>query len=297
MESRRATRIADGFPGQRMVVLPRPAVADALARPITADLLVTDVGFFPSAAQHYIERLRGVPQAIAIYCVGGEGWAELAGCRHVIARDRLLIVPPGCAHSYGAGAKRPWSIYWCHAGGRNVPHLLEAMGISPQRPVIQVADSAGQVPLIDEALSALERGFTQVSLLVASLAMGHFFGRILADPGGGAVGVDRDQRIEQIIEFMRQSVGTAVHVRELSAMARLSPSHFAAMFKHRTGYAPLDFFARLKMREACRLLDTTTLPIKQIAARLGYDDPLYFSRAFKKIVAMAPRGYRAIRKG
>ena len=297
MESRCGIRIADGFPGQRMVVLPRPAVADALGRPITAELLVTDIGFFPSAARHYINRPTGVPQAIAIYCVGGEGWAQIAGSRHVIRRDKLLIVPPGCPHSYGAAEGRPWSIYWCHAAGRHIPHLLKSMGISPQRPVIPVADAAAQVPLIDEALTALERGFTQASLLMASLAIGHFFGRVLADPGGAPDGFDRDQRIEQTIEFMRRSIGNSVHLTELSAMARLSPSHFAAMFKRRTGYAPLDFFLRMKMREACCLLDTTRLPVKRIAARLGYDDPLYFSRAFKRIVAMAPKTYRAIRKG
>ncbi len=42
-------RRPEGFPGQRMRVLPRPLVAQALAAPATAQLLVTDVGFFPRA--------------------------------------------------------------------------------------------------------------------------------------------------------------------------------------------------------------------------------------------------------
>jgi YesN/AraC family two-component response regulator len=51
------------------------------------------------------------------------------------------------------------------------------------------------------------------------------------------------------------------------------------------------------MQKAAHLLDTTSLPIKSIAASLGYPDPLYFSRTFHKIHALSPAHYRAIAKG
>lgn len=46
------------------------------------------------------------------------------------------------------------------------------------------------------------------------------------------------------------------------------------------------------MTEACKLLQSTDLPIYQVAQRLGYGDPYYFSRQFRKAVGVSPRTYR-----
>jgi AraC-like DNA-binding protein len=59
----------------------------------------------------------------------------------------------------------------------------------------------------------------------------------------------------------------------------------------------LDFFIRLKIQRACFLLDTTDQSVKAIAADLGFDDPLYFSRCFRRVHDSSPTQYRALRKG
>jgi AraC-like DNA-binding protein len=50
------------------------------------------------------------------------------------------------------------------------------------------------------------------------------------------------------------------------------------------------------MREARRLLAGTSQPIAQIARQVGYDDPLYFSRAFREMIGQSPMDYRASAK-
>jgi AraC-like DNA-binding protein len=291
-------KIADGFPSQRMIVLPRPVVADALRKPITSDLLVTDAGMFPSAASHYIERRQGMSQAIVIYCVHGEGWTEIGGVHHVVRQDDVLVVPPGTPHLYGASTQRPWTIYWCHAAGRNVQHMLELLQVQAKEPVLRTADTRQLVPLFDQVVASLETGYTQTSLILASLTFGHFLGLLLANRRSGDSRLaDLDERIDETIDFMQQSIGGVMNISELAAIAKLSPSHYAVVFKRKTGYSVLDFFIRLKMQEACRLLDMTNLPIKSIADRLGYEDALYFSRAFRKVMHIPPREYRAHRKG
>jgi len=83
----------------------------------------------------------------------------------------------------------------------------------------------------------------------------------------------------------------------LAAMANLSRSHYADLFRKQTGYAPMDYFIRMRMHRACQLLDTTELSIKAVATELGYEDPLYFTRAFRAVVEVAPTAYRRMRKG
>ena len=101
-----------------------------------------------------------------------------------------------------------------------------------------------------------------------------------------------DQRIARSIAFMSQHLNTPLRVTQLAKMANLSSSYFWALFKQETGYAPVDFLIRLRMSQACYLLDSTNLAVKKIAAVLGYKDALYFSRMFKSFSGVAPTHYR-----
>jgi len=103
-------------------------------------------------------------------------------------------------------------------------------------------------------------------------------------------------RIEQSIAYMAQHLDQPLQVATLAALANISPSHFFALFKRRIGSAPMDYFTRLRMQRACRLLERTTLSVKEIASELGYDDPFYFSRVFKSVNSMAPSDYRVAQR-
>ena len=59
----------------------------------------------------------------------------------------------------------------------------------------------------------------------------------------------------------------------------------------------MDFLIRTRIGQACQLLDLTALSIKEIAAKVGYQDPYYFSRLFKKVTSCSPKTYRATHKG
>jgi AraC-like DNA-binding protein len=73
---------------------------------------------------------------------------------------------------------------------------------------------------------------------------------------------------------------------------RFSYSHLTYLFKHSTGYAPIEFFLRTKNQAAARDLYFSNLPIKDIALTYGIEDPYYFSRLFKKIMGISPSEYR-----
>ena len=64
------------------------------------------------------------------------------------------------------------------------------------------------------------------------------------------------------------------------------------VFKEQTGHSPMDYFIQLKMQHACKLLAFRRDSIGQIGKELGYQDPYYFSRAFRKVIGMSPTEYR-----
>ncbi|TKC57159.1 AraC family transcriptional regulator [Pedobacter hiemivivus] len=54
----------------------------------------------------------------------------------------------------------------------------------------------------------------------------------------------------------------------------------------------MDYFIHLKMQRACQFLYANETKIKTIALDLGYEDPFYFSRVFKRYIGMSPKQYK-----
>ena len=100
-------------------------------------------------------------------------------------------------------------------------------------------------------------------------------------------------RIEETVAYMQQHLDKPLHVATLAAKANFSPSQFFLLFKRWMGSAPIDYFIRMRIQRAGRLLCDTNLSVKEVAAELGYDDPFYFSRIFKSVNGLAPSDYRA----
>jgi AraC family transcriptional regulator, arabinose operon regulatory protein len=288
----------EGFAGQRIVVLPRQVVANALKQPLLQGLLPTDVGYFPKASHHMRERLSGVDQAIFIFCVKGQGWCELRGKRHEVHAGDMLVIPPGEPHRYGADEAKAWTIPWVHATGTHVPALLEQLGVSADTPTFFAGDEPQVRTLFEELLGTLERGYAPPYLLYAAQTLNHLIGRMIwrrRQTWRGAP--DMKQRIALTIAYMKEHLEEPLRVSRLAALANLSASHYAALFREQTGYSPIDYLIRLRVHRACQWLDTTDLPVKEIALRVGYEDQLYFSRLFRQVNECSPSEYRALHKG
>jgi transcriptional regulator GlxA family with amidase domain len=99
------------------------------------------------------------------------------------------------------------------------------------------------------------------------------------------------------VETLRRDWQRVHRLDELATAARVSVTHYSALFRRHTGFAPIDFLIRLRVQHACRLLDTTKLPVGEIAERVGYRDPYYFTRCFRRVMGCAPRRYRKVPKG
>lgn len=294
----RAPQDTEIFQGQRIVVLPRSVIRDALSQPLFSGLLPTDIGWFPSAAGHHRSRPDGASETVIIQCVSGAGWCELSGRRHPVRAGDLIVLPPGTAHAYGTDRRRPWTLRWFHLVGTDLPALREALQFHADLPVRPLADDATLALLFDHALSVLELGYSETHLLRASRALAHYLAHAswlirhspVATPDAGA-------RIARCMEYMRLHLDRPLRLAELATLTHWSPSHFKARFREHTGYGCIDYFIRLRIHAACQLLDTTTQDIQSVASQVGYTDPLWFSKAFKSIIGLSPSAYRRKIKG
>jgi len=291
-------RKAEGFSDQRSVVLPRGVVAAALKLGLLRDLLPTDIGYYPKATGHFMERLVGVDQSIFIYCIKGQGWCEMGGNRFTIHPGELLVIPPETPHAYGADDNHPWTIYWTHVKGLGNLLLLAELGITKTKPVLGLGEKPELLALYGELLDIMEHGYATSRLLYASQILTHLIGLMIwISRCRSGANLNTAQKVSQSIAYMKQHLDRPATSASFAAVANLSESHYRSLFKHQTGYAPMDYFIRLRIHKACQLLDTTDLAVKEIARLIGYQDALYFSRAFKTVVELSPAKYRLQHKG
>lgn len=283
----------EGFPGQRLVVVPRPVISVAVQQPLLRELLPTDAGFYPRASNHRCTRRKGCPEAVFIYCADGNGWCELGGRRHEVSKDQLLVIPADTPHAYGAGKRNPWTIHWFHAVGANMRFYLEKLDVTPERSVVRVGSSVQLFSLFDEVLKAVERGFTLAHLLYAAHSLAHLMGLILRYKDEfWHCETNAAERVAKSVEFMRDQLREPLPITTLAAVVNLSRSHYTTLFRRVTGYAPLQYLNHLRMQCAVQLLDTTDLSIKEISDQIGFSDQFYFSRAFRKMYGHAPSEHR-----
>ncbi|MCB0911699.1 MAG: helix-turn-helix domain-containing protein [Propionibacteriaceae bacterium] len=282
----------EGFPGQKLRVVPRSIIRTALEAPVTSQLVVTDCGHFPHATSHGRVRPHGAGQTVVILCTHGHGWAEVNGVRHQIGPRQALIIPTRTPHSYGAEAQDPWTIWWLHLEGAQLDTLVDACGVTRQRPVLPVPALAQCTDLIRESIEHLERDETLPSLLAASGAAWH----LLTTLAAGRVS-PHDGPVEEIKEVLAEDLELPLAIADLAARVNLSPSHLTALFKSQTGYAPMQYRTLLRMQRARSLLDTSDKPVAVIAREVGYEDVAYFSRRFSELHEQSPRAYRNTNKG
>jgi AraC-like DNA-binding protein len=280
-----------------MVVLPRPIVQRALDGQLPIALLPSDAGYFPRAAGHYIERPHGCGQLILILCVRGSGWAGIGGFDYAVSPGELITILPNEPHWYGTAEDHPWTIYWCHAAGEAAERLGSMLQDCGSTPVLEVDDQPRLVGLFEEIANELAKGYGIDHLLPASMALAHLLGLAIAGRRRHNAPADAVLRVQQAIGYMQQRHDERIDIPELAATVNLSTSHFCAVFKKVAGFSPLDYFLRLKVRRGCELLDGTSFPVKRISEQLGFSDPLYFSRVFRRICGMSPMAYRKIIKG
>jgi AraC-like DNA-binding protein len=106
-----------------------------------------------------------------------------------------------------------------------------------------------------------------------------------------------DQRIITTVAVMRRHIASPLSVPQLAKLANMSRSHFAELFRSQTGCPVLQYSIRLRMERAAELIHMGNQRMNHIASELGFRDPLYFSRQFRRVYGVPPTEYRLLKTG
>ena len=285
-----AKRIDRGFEGQKMFVLPPEAQEAFQNEPLLKSFLCTHLGYFPKAGGHYYQRSVGFDEWVFIYCIEGSGWCETKGELRKICPGEVLLLPTQIPHRYGAMASDPWTILWGHAQGTDA-ELLGREIIKDRFPSVEMGSHLLLQQVLFGALEVLQAGFVREHLISASASMRWVWSEIrrrskFQESEG------RASWLREILLQLHCNIEKNLSLGELAQLAGCTAPHLCRCFKDLTGYSPMDYHQRLKMMKACEMMLESQHAIAKIAELVGYNDPLYFSRLFKKNYGVSPRAWR-----
>jgi AraC family transcriptional regulator of arabinose operon len=293
-------KLREGFAGQDMFVIPRPFLSRARQHPLVRSVYPTDIGWFPTASHHFRQRPEGAGQDHLMLCVAGHGYVEIKGQRTRLSKDHFLIIPRDTPHTYWASDDDPWSTYWVHFRGENAAYYVDRIPRPGQPIPVEATAREEAVRLFRHCLDALHDGYGLPTLIYAAQSTQHILSLLLyrnkslpSDQRSGP----RRSKIEAAIEYMQEHLTENLRLQDFASVAGMSVSHFSERFRRQTGQSPMAYFIHLRMRLACRLLDLSGKTVKAVALQIGYRDPYYFSRIFKKSMGISPDKYRDIKKG
>ncbi|MGG3311726.1 helix-turn-helix domain-containing protein [Paenibacillus sp. 2KB_20] len=102
----------------------------------------------------------------------------------------------------------------------------------------------------------------------------------------------RSHVLQRALLYIGQKYKEDISMEQSAEYVNLSPYYFSKLFKLHTGENFIDYVTRLRIEEAKRLIGEHRLSLKEICFEVGYNDPNYFSRVFKKTTGITPSEYR-----
>lgn len=235
----------------------------------------------------------------------GEGTFETLGETHKLGAGDAFVIFPDILVKYQASMEQPWKYIWIGFSGELVELALSEVGITPDHAVIRgcrlswmqrrykrlrAALEGNQKP----ALGNLEAsGWLRIILYELSKTM---WGERVSEQSTESDQEQRShplpyRRIDQAIRLMTLQYAHPLTIDGIARTVSYHRSHLTRLFKETTGMSPMQFLFKVRMKKAEELLEGD-LTIAQIASSVGYNDPLFFTKQFRKWNGMSPTEYR-----
>ena len=226
-----------------------------------------------------------------LYVASGEMRLWLPEGEKTAVAGSVVLFPPKFPYRYTYEGGVSLSYFWVHFTGSYAHKFLEELGFG----VLPSLHTVGRDDHVVSAFHNLFGAFEAKSHLQKHELAAALQALLLAV----ALSVSRgeERTLERSVGYIHSAYNTDIRIPDLARMENLSNSRYIAVFDKQMGTSPSAYIIRLRMSAACDLLHGTDMSIQQIGALVGYRDPHFFSRVFKKQVGVSPKAYRTAAQG
>ena len=229
-----------------------------------------------------------------LYNPEGEGIFQSAHVKptRLMPGDMFLLFP-GEWHTYHPNPEIGWKSYWIGFRGKNMDDRVRAGFLTPDSPIYHVGYSFTLEGLYKRAYEAAVEEAAYSQQLMAGI-VNHLIGMMYSLERNRELSKNQQQvdMISRARMRIRESLESDLTIQQIAEELGVSYSNLRKLFKEHTGLSPATYQQELRLLRAKELLTTTELSIKEIAYRLNFESPDYFSAKFKAKMGLKPSEVR-----
>ena len=205
----------------------------------------------------------------------------------------MFLLFPGEWHTYHPLEDTGWKSYWIGFKGKNMDDRVKAGFLTPEKPIYHVGYSNVIELIYKRAYKCAIEEAAYAQQLMAGL-VNHLIGEMYSLERNIELSKNSAQvtMINRARLRIRESLESELSIQEIAEELGVSYSNFRKLFKEFTGLSPATYQQELRLLRAKELLSTTNLSIKEIAYRLNFESPDYFSSKFKAKMGCKPSDIR-----
>lgn len=231
----------------------------------------------------------GVRDVYALhYIVSGKGYLKTCNSTFSLKTGESFFIFPDMEVYYYPDLRDPWEYCWIEFNGPEAVRLLSMINIQPDHPVVGASPQDFK-PLFHMVNTVgikpfeRERSDARLHLLLSYYI--EYYPNKTSSPERDYVLLARDY-IES--NFWKSTLS----VLDVVEFVKIERSYLFRLFKEKHSISISGYLTAFRIRRACELLINSQLSINSLAYSVGYQDPLYFSKVFKKITSYTPSQYR-----
>lgn len=282
----RATIAGSNEPDARMTVIPDPVPPARL----------TPIARLMAGGKWRVEAMRSLREPLLLWFTAGQGRITIAGSTRGFGIHNAIFIPAGTMHGFEtAGRVQGTALYFERATELPLPlpqspQHLRIRAAGPQKELTALLDAV-QRELDGDGVARLRAVHHYLGLL--SVWMERRIAEGAQDQTAPAARPDAARRLAaRYTALVERDVRADVDVADFAAALGVTPTHLTRACKAACGRAAHELLQDRLHFEARRLLTESEIPVKEIARRLGFSSPAYFSRAFHHRTGMAPSVFR-----
>ena len=210
-----------------------------------------------------------------------------------ITANQGFMIFPGQKTTYIADEDHPWEYVWLEFDGLRVKEGLTMIGLSADSPVMKARHLYYWGLAKDEMLYMVDHRDQPSLHLIGHLYI--FMDNLIRSISSYNSSTSKSLRsfyINEAIAYIEKHYSESISVEDIARECGLNRTYFGKIFKLEIGQAPHVFLTTYRMIKATNLMLTTRLSISEISKSVGYENPLHFSRAFKKYYGISPANWK-----
>ncbi|WP_287677867.1 AraC family transcriptional regulator [Bacteroides sp.] len=228
------------------------------------------------------------------YIPEGRGYFESRSCKRcLIEEGTMFLLFPDEWHTYYPDPQTGWKQYWIGFKGINIDLRVQNGFLKKESPIFKVGINNDLISLYQQAIFTAQEENAHFQLMLAGIT-NHLLGYMYCLQRNLALNKNPSlvDRINKAQAWMQEELEEPLSIQEIAEKLGMSYSFFRKSFKEYAGISPSKYLQDIRLQRARELLSTTDLTVKEIAYRLHFETPDYFSAQFRKKVGVSPSSFR-----